>query len=70
VGVIFGPDLVYRPRRAGGWATRSLPRRGLKIGTSAEEFTELVKNTYRVLLSRGLKGCFVYFMDEPTLHFL
>ena len=27
---------------------------------------DLVKNTYRVLLSRGLKGCYVYFMDRDT----
>lgn len=29
----------------------------------------LVKQTYRVLLTRGLKGCYVYFMDRPTRDF-
>ncbi len=29
----------------------------------------MIKNTYRVLLSRGLKGCYVYFMDEETRNF-
>jgi DUF2075 family protein len=29
-----------------------------------------VKNTYRVLLSRGLKGCYVYFTDEKTRDFV
>lgn len=69
VGVIFGSDLVYRPRR--GWIGKPDESfdRGLKRGTSDEEFTELVKNTYRVLLSRGLKGCYVYFVDEPTRTF-
>jgi hypothetical protein len=42
---------------------------GLKRGTSDENFTRLVKNTYRVLLSRGLKGCYVYFTDERTRDF-
>jgi len=29
-----------------------------------------VKNTYRVLLTRGLKGCFVFFEDEATRAFV
>ena len=39
-------------------------------GTSVEDFLPLVKNTYRVLLSRGLKGCYVYFMDGETRTFV
>jgi DUF2075 family protein len=34
------------------------------------EFTELVKNTYRVLLTRGLKGCYVCFADRDTERFV
>jgi uncharacterized protein len=68
-GVIFGNDLVYRPRE--GWIGRREYSYdgGLKRGTSEEDFTRLVKNTYRVLLSRGLKGCYVYFTDEKTRDF-
>ena len=69
-GVIFGRDLVYRPRQ--GWVGRpdlSFDN-GLKRGTEVDEFTGLVKNTYRVLLSRGLRGCYVHFMDEPTRVFV
>lgn len=70
VGVIFGGDLVYRPRQ--GWVGRREFSKdgGLKRGTSEEDFTALVKNTYRVLLSRGLKGCYVYFTDERTRDFV
>ncbi len=70
VGVIFGDDLVYDPaeRRWVGHPTRSHDR-GLKSGTSREDFTTLVKNAYRVLLTRGLKGCFVYFVDPATRTF-
>jgi len=32
-------------------------------------FTDLVKNTYRVLLTRGLRGCSVFFEDEQTRDF-
>ncbi len=69
-GVIFGDDLVYRPRE--GWIGRKEASfdGGLKRGTSDEDFTRLVKNTYRVLLSRGLKGCSVYFVDEQTRNFV
>jgi uncharacterized protein len=69
-GVIFGNDLVYRPRE--GWVGRKefSYDGGLKRGTSDEDFTRLVKNTYRVLLSRGLKGCYVYFTDEKTRDFV
>ena len=69
-GVIWGDDLIYRPRR--GWLGRleESHDRGLKQGVSPGEFTALVKNTYRVLLSRGLKGCYVYFTDEQTRNFV
>ncbi len=41
-----------------------------KRGTSDEDFTRLVRNTYRVLLSRGLKGCCVHFTDDRTRDFV
>ncbi|MBP7148606.1 MAG: DUF2075 domain-containing protein [Acidobacteria bacterium] len=36
----------------------------------ASNFTDLVKNSYRVLLSRGLKGCYVCFLDKDTERFV
>ncbi len=36
----------------------------LKRGS--ERFDEYVKNIYRVLMSRGLKECYVYFVDKGT----
>ena len=32
-------------------------------------FTEFVKNTYRVLMTRGMKGCYVHFLDDETWRF-
>ena len=70
-GVIFGRDLVWRPRK--GWIGQpefshdNVVKRG---ATGAlDQFTVLVKNTYRVLLTRGLQGCYVYFQDEQTRDF-
>ena len=68
VGVIFGPDLIYDPK-AGAW--RGVPERSADrtVKRAKGNFTELVKNTYRVLLSRGMRGCYVHFMDEGTRNF-
>ena len=32
-----------------------------------ELLRSIIKNTYRTLMSRGMKGCYVYFMDS-ALH--
>jgi hypothetical protein len=40
------------------------------VKRGGDRFTEFVKNTYRVLLSRGLKGCYVHFMDRDTERFV
>jgi hypothetical protein len=70
VGVIVGPDLVYRPME-GGWRGQREESfdRVVRRGVSEVEFTRYVKSTYRVLLTRGLRGCYVYFMDAPTRDF-
>jgi DUF2075 family protein len=68
VGVIFGPDLVYAPESAEWKAdkTKSFDR---FVKRSGDSFVQLVKNTYRVLLTRGMKGCYVHFMDKNTENF-
>lgn len=70
VGVIFGPDLVYRPLE-GGWVGRREASHDSVVRRSSDAaFLRYVKSTYRVLLTRGLRGCYVYFMDEPTRDFV
>jgi hypothetical protein len=70
VGVIFGPDLVYRPMEGGWHGQRDESHdRVVRRGVTEAEFTRYVKSTYRVLLTRGLRGCYVYFMDAPTRDF-
>jgi len=70
IGVIFGKDLFYEPE-AGGWrGRRSLSADPhVKKAKTDEQFLSLVKNTYRVLLSRGIKGCYVHFLDRETRNF-
>ncbi|MDO8886182.1 DNA/RNA helicase domain-containing protein [Candidatus Oleimmundimicrobium sp.] len=68
VGVIFGEDLVYDLDKQGWHGERNKSSDSV-VKRSGEKFTELVKNTYRVLLSRGMKGCYVYFIDKDTERF-
>jgi DUF2075 family protein len=68
VGVIFGPDLVYVPEAA-DWKGDKTKSYDAVVKRSGDRFTQMVKNTYRVLLTRGMKGCFVHFMDKNTENF-
>jgi len=67
-GVIFGPDLVYRFDEQ-SWVGQKQHSADRVVKQSKDAFSSLVKNTYRVLLSRGLKGCYVHFMDKETEQF-
>lgn len=70
VGVIIGPDMVYRDGRiitdATKRATSDRSVRGIRqmLREDREEATALadmiIKNTYRTLMTRGMKGCYVY----------
>lgn len=79
IGVIVGPDLVVRngtvitlpgerastDKSISGW-------KGLVKKDPAKANTRLdaiIKNTYRTLMTRGQKGCYVYFVDEETRQF-
>lgn len=64
VGIIFGRDLLYR--HGEGWSGDSGASHDTVVKRSKDKFGDLVKNTYRVLLTRGLKGCYVYFIDKET----
>jgi DNA replication protein DnaC len=67
IGVIIGKDLIYRSDK--GWVGVKEESYDTMVKRSKDKFVDLVKNTYRVLLTRGMKGCYVYFMDEETRKF-
>jgi hypothetical protein len=69
IGVVFGLDLRRDPD-AQAWIGDPGRSFDLPVKRSKERFVDLVKNTYRVLLSRGLKGCYVHFMDRDTERFV
>ena len=80
VGVIIGPDMVIRD---GKWVCKAKYRAGsdksvhglktlLKSNPHQGQYMEtlIIKNTYRTLMTRGMKGCLVYSTDAETREWL
>jgi DUF2075 family protein/ATP:corrinoid adenosyltransferase len=65
VGIIFGKDLVYGIEKK-TWVGDPNKSYDSKVKKDKEQFLRNVKNTYRVLLTRGMKGCYVFFEDKAT----
>lgn len=68
VGVIVGADLTYNMDEQ-KWDGNPFKSFDGPVKRAKGNFVELVKNSYRVLLSRGMKGCYVYFIDKDTERF-
>jgi DUF2075 family protein len=69
VGVIWGKDLAYDPDGQ-AWIGNPKESHDRTVKQSKADFLKLVKNTYRVLLSRGMKGCYICFLDKNTERFV
>jgi DUF2075 family protein len=65
-GVILGPDFVWRN---GEWTADS-SQHADTVTRKAGNFDELVRNVYKVLLTRSLRGCGIYSTDAQTLGLL
>lgn len=79
IGVIIGPDLIVRDGRV---LTSALERdkndksiRGWKKmmkeqpDRAKRETDLIIKNTYRTLMTRGMKGCYLYCTDPETAQY-
>ncbi len=74
IGVIIGPDLKYRNGKViTDYKARASTEKSLyglyvlmkKDKSYYEKLADkIIRNTYRVLLTRGIKGCYVYACDE------
>ncbi|MFJ8824887.1 DNA/RNA helicase domain-containing protein [Streptomyces sp. NPDC102467] len=64
-GVIVGPDLLWRGDR---WITNRTASKDpvFKRSTSDTDVDRLIRNTYKVLLTRGMVGTIVYSTDAET----
>lgn len=77
-GVIIGPDLRYDPASGATYFDRSAyhdkkgrennPRRGITY--SDTDLLQYVRNIYTVLLTRGMRGTFVYVVDPDLREYL
>jgi DUF2075 family protein len=69
VGIIVGRDLQFDPMANKYFTTwnqyyDAKGKQGLR--RKPQELNSLVRNIYRILLTRGMRGCYVYFMDKET----
>jgi len=68
IGIIFGNDIVYDAANK-TWVGKPENSADSMVKREKDKFLNNVKNTYRVLMTRGMKGCYVYFMDKGTEEF-
>ncbi len=63
-GVIIGPDLVWRTDH---WVAQPQHSHDSQVKRGdAGQFDQAVRNTYKVLLTRGMRGATVFSTDEET----
>jgi hypothetical protein len=79
VGVIIGPDLIFRNGKlvtdptARAKSDKSL--HGYKKAmvenepAASKRVDAIIRNTYRTLMSRGMKGCYIYCTDTETANY-
>lgn len=79
-GIIIGPDLVVRDGVVQTDALERAPQDRSVFGykkylkespeLALKDADEIIKNTYRVLMTRGQKGCYVWSVDPETNEWL
>lgn len=72
-GVIIGKDLIYRDGKVLtdiNAISKDDKSSGIRTCKDKSLADRLVRNTYKVLLTRGQKGCFVYCEDEKLRDYI
>lgn len=79
IGVIIGPDLVVRgdqvitnpfARASNDKTIRGFKKMAKENPLATQKITDLIiKNTYRTLMTRGMKGCYIYSTDPETVEY-
>lgn len=76
VGVVIGPDLRYDKKKKRivvdrGHVFDANMKNGIaKDKAGDEQLRSFVLNSYKVLLTRGVRGCFVYVVDKNLREYL
>lgn len=66
IGVIFGEDLIIENNEWIAKPEKSHDKLIKNFKNKNNEITTLLKNTYFTLLTRGTKGCYIYFLHDDT----
>ncbi|HOI46999.1 MAG TPA: DUF2075 domain-containing protein [Bacilli bacterium] len=73
VGIIIGKDLIYRNNKVvtdfSKRATTDASLKGIKTTKKYDLADRIIRNTYKTLMSRGQKGCFVYCEDKELMRY-
>lgn len=72
-GVIIGPDLIYNPESHKIETVKSATRDPMLKNAPTEAtmtYDDYVRNIYRVLMSRGMKGCYLYICDDNLRNYM
>jgi DUF2075 family protein len=72
-GVIIGEDLKYDVRLKKVITNKDAckdPVLRRNVGEANMSFDDYVRNIYRVLMSRGMKGCYLYIVDIPLRNYI
>ena len=71
VGVIIGPDLSYnKETNKIEVHIDKLKDSNVKRGTDEKDAQKYIINTYKILLERGIKGCYIYACDKSMQEYL
>lgn len=72
VGVIIGKDLVYLEEKVQTDASKRAGTDYSLSGTKgdAQKVDAIIRNTYKTLLSRGQKGCYIYCEDKALADYI
>ena len=70
-GVIIGKDLVYRNGKVTtDEKSRAKTDQSLRGNRDSKLADRIIRNTYKTLLSRGQKGCFIYCEDKHLADYI
>ena len=70
MGVIIGGDLAYDPEHKCLVTHKAANKDPALTKNNPEKFDTYVRNIYRVLLSRGMRGAYVYCCDPALAGYL
>lgn len=74
VGIIIGKDLIYKNNQVitdyTQRAKSDASLKGIKTTKNFDLADRIIRNTYKTLLSRGQKGCYVYCEDKALSKYL